>query len=85
MQQLNLETLAGIRHALEDSRREGLTSFINQFMVLLVAEGYKFEDLLHALANWADEQSGLDEVVKHLESAINEVRQKAVKAPDLLN
>jgi hypothetical protein len=70
---MDFESLAGIRHGLEDCRRRGLTQFFNEFMPVLVSEGYTFEDVLHALANWASEQPRLDEVVGHLEKATDEI------------
>ena len=72
---MDLESLAGIRHGLQDHRRQGLTEFLNEFMVVLVDEGYRFEDLLHAAANWASERTGLEEVVGHLEKATDEIHQ----------
>ncbi|MEH1920595.1 hypothetical protein [Nostoc sp.] len=59
---MDLESLAGIRHGLQDSRRDGLTEFFHEFMLVLLSEGYSFEDLLHAIANWASEQPRLDEL-----------------------
>jgi hypothetical protein len=73
---VDFESLAGIRHGLQDSRRQGLTLFLNEFMTVLVSEGYSFEDLLHALANWASDQPRLDEVVGHLEKATDEIHEK---------
>jgi hypothetical protein len=73
---VDFESLAGIRHRLQDSRRQGLTLFLNEFMTVLVSEGYSFEDLLHALANWASDQPRLDEVVGHLEKATDEIHEK---------
>ncbi|PMB08211.1 hypothetical protein CEN49_10640 [Fischerella thermalis CCMEE 5273] len=70
---MNLESQRGIRHGLQDSRRDGLTLFMNEFMTVLLSEGYTFEDLLHALANWASEQPQLDEVVGYLEKATDEI------------
>ena len=32
---MDLESLAGICHGLEDCRREGLTKFVNEFMPVL--------------------------------------------------
>lgn len=75
---MDLESLAGIRHGLQDHRRQGLTEFLNEFMVVLVAEGYKFEDLIHAAANWASERAGLEEAVGHLEKATDEIFQAQV-------
>ncbi|MHC5820066.1 MAG: hypothetical protein ACYT04_30410 [Nostoc sp.] len=72
---MDLESLAGIRHGLQDHRRQGLTQFLNEFMTVLVSEGYTLEDLLHAVANWADEQPRLEEVVGHLEKAADEIHQ----------
>jgi hypothetical protein len=71
---MDLESLAGIRYGLQDCRREGLTKFFNEFMPILFSQGYTFEDVLHALANWANEQPRLEEVVGHLEKATNEIR-----------
>lgn len=70
---MDLESLAGIRHGLKDSRRDGLTLFMNEFMTVLLVLGYTFEDLLHALANWASEQPRLEEVVGYLEKATDEI------------
>ncbi|OKH14840.1 hypothetical protein NIES592_08155 [Fischerella major NIES-592] len=70
---MDLESLAGIRHSLQDSRRDGLTLFMNEFMTVLLSEGYTFEDLLHALANWASEQPRLEEIVGYLEKATDEI------------
>ncbi len=69
---MDFESLARIRDRLRDSRREGLTLFVNEFMPVLLSEGYSLEDLLHALANWTFEQPGLDKkVLFHLEKAID--------------
>ncbi|MHC5819377.1 MAG: hypothetical protein ACYT04_26735 [Nostoc sp.] len=73
---MDLESLAGIRHGLQDCRRSGLTQFFNEFMPVLISEGYSFEDVLRALANWADEQPRLQEVVGHLEKAVNEIHSR---------
>jgi hypothetical protein len=70
---MDLESQRGIRHGLQDSRRAGLTQFFNEFMPVLLSEGYTFEDLLHALASWASEQPRLDEVVGYLEKATDEI------------
>ncbi|MEH1788834.1 MAG: hypothetical protein V7L23_25460 [Nostoc sp.] len=70
---MDFESLAGIRHGLQDCRRQGLTQFFNEFMPVLTSEGYSFEDVLHALANWAAEQPRLEEVVGHLEKATDEI------------
>ncbi|MEH1780397.1 MAG: hypothetical protein V7L26_15020 [Nostoc sp.] len=70
---MDLESLTGIRHGLEDHRRDGLTQFFNEFMTVLLGQGYTFEDLLHAAANWASERTGLEEVVGHLEKATDEI------------
>lgn len=73
---MDFESIRGIRHGLQDSRRQGLTLFLNEFMLVLMSEGYTFEDLLHALANWANEQPRLEEVVGHLEKATDEIHEK---------
>jgi hypothetical protein len=70
---MDLESLAGIRYGLKDCRREGLTQFFKEFMPVLLSEGYSFEDLLHAIANWASEQPRLEKVVGHLEKAMDEI------------
>lgn len=69
---MQIESLTGIRHALEDHRRKALTDFIKEFMPVLISEGYSFEDLVNALADWADEQK-LNSVVGYLEKAAQEV------------
>lgn len=80
---MDLESLAGIRYGLQDHRRQGLTQFFNEFMTVLVAEGYRFEDLLHAAANWASERTGLEEVVAHLEKATDEIyKTEATKSKE---
>jgi hypothetical protein len=71
---MNLESLAGIRHGLQDCRRDGLTQFFNEFITVLIAEGYTFEDLLDAITNWACEKPELEDVVKHLEDAEQKMR-----------
>lgn len=70
---LNKDSLSGIRYGLRDSRRDGLTQFVREFMPVLLAENYTFEDLLYALANWASDQPRLDEVVNYLEKAIDDI------------
>ncbi|MCC5622735.1 hypothetical protein [Nostoc sp. CHAB 5715] len=70
---MDLESLRGIRHGLQDCCRSGLTEFFHEFMLVLLSEGYSFEDLLHAIANWASEQPRLEEVVGHLEKATDEI------------
>ncbi|MBN3945931.1 MAG: hypothetical protein HWQ38_05350 [Nostoc sp. NMS7] len=70
---MDLESIRGIRHGLEDCRREGLTKFLNEFMPVLFSQGYTFEDLLSALANWADEQARFERAVGHLEKAASEI------------
>ncbi|MHC5717364.1 MAG: hypothetical protein ACYTX0_35930, partial [Nostoc sp.] len=69
---MDFESIRGVHNGLKDHRRLGLTQFINEFMVVLLSEGYSFEDLLHALANWADNQPRLEEVVGYLEKATDE-------------
>ncbi|MBW4480735.1 MAG: hypothetical protein KME54_28830 [Tolypothrix brevis GSE-NOS-MK-07-07A] len=49
---MGFESLAGIRHGLQDCRRIGLTQFFNEFMPVLISEGFTFEDVLHAIALW---------------------------------
>lgn len=44
---MDLESQKGIRHGLQDTRRDGLTKFINELMPIILSEGYSFEDLLH--------------------------------------
>ena len=73
---VDLESLRGIRNGLQDCRRAGLTLFVNAFMTVLLSEGYSFGDLLFALTNWASEQSRLEEVVKHLEKATDEIHSQ---------
>lgn len=58
-----------IRHTLRAFRREALTQFINEFMIILVQEGYSFEDLLEAITNWTNQNPKLAPAVKHLEEA----------------
>ena len=72
---MDLESLKGIRHGLQDSRRNGLTQYVREFMSVLNSEGYTFEDLLHALANWASEKPQLEEVAGHLENATQSVKK----------
>ncbi|MEH1908781.1 MAG: hypothetical protein V7L05_28145 [Nostoc sp.] len=72
---MDLESIRGIRHGLEDCRRSGLTQFFNEFMPVLFSQGYSFEDLFSALANWADNQPRLEEVVGHLEKAADEIQR----------
>ncbi|MEH2467834.1 hypothetical protein [Nostoc sp.] len=71
---MDLESITGIRHGLQDCRRDGLTQFLNEFMKVLIAEGYTFEDLLDAITNWASEKLEFEDVVKHLEEAEQKVR-----------
>ncbi|MFN6538322.1 MAG: hypothetical protein RM021_018505 [Nostoc sp. EkiNYC01] len=71
---MDLESLAGIRHGLQDCRRDGLTQFFNEFMTVLIAEGYTFEDLLDVITSWASEKPELEDVVKHLEDAEQKMR-----------
>lgn len=66
---MDLESQKSIRHGLQDSRREGLTNFVNELMPILLSEGYSFEDLLHALANWTSSKPQFTEVLIHLEKA----------------
>jgi len=75
---MDLESLTGIRHGLKDHRREGLTRFFNEFMTVLVAEGYTFEDLLHAAADWASERTELEEVAGYLEDACRAFRKPSL-------
>ncbi|MEH2458289.1 hypothetical protein [Nostoc sp.] len=72
---MDLESIRGIRHGLQDCRRDGLTQFFNEFMTVLVTEGYTFGDLLDAVTTWASEKPELEEVVKQLEDAEQEVRR----------
>lgn len=65
-----------IQVTLQDFRREALTRFIHEFMMILTAEGYTFEDLLDAIATWAAEKPELEEVVKRLEEAELEMRRR---------
>ncbi|MFN6472577.1 MAG: hypothetical protein RMY36_023290 [Nostoc sp. SerVER01] len=71
---MDLESLAGIRHGLQNCRRDGLTQFFNEFMTVLIAEGYTFEDLLDAITSWASDKLELEDVVKHLEDAEQKMR-----------
>ncbi|MFN6474351.1 MAG: hypothetical protein RMY36_032360 [Nostoc sp. SerVER01] len=71
---MDFESLAGIRHGLQDCRRDGLTQFFNEFMTVLIAEGYTFEDVLDAITSWAAKTPELEDVVKHLEDAEQKMR-----------
>ncbi|MFN6472595.1 MAG: hypothetical protein RMY36_023380 [Nostoc sp. SerVER01] len=71
---MNLESLAGICHGLQDCPHDGLTQFFNEFMTVLIAEGYTFEDLLDAITSWASDNLELEDVVKHLEDAKQKMR-----------
>ncbi|PHJ69120.1 hypothetical protein VF14_02995 [Nostoc linckia z18] len=71
---MNLESITGIRHGLQDCRRDGLTQFFNEFMTVLIAEGYTFEDLLDAITSWVALNPELEDVVKHLEDAEQKMR-----------
>ncbi|MEH2458303.1 hypothetical protein [Nostoc sp.] len=73
---MDFESKRGVRNGLQDSHRDGLTEFFHEFMLILLSEGYTFEDLLHAIANWANEQPRLDEVVGHLEKAMDEIHSQ---------
>ena len=68
-----MENTEGVRHTLQDLRREALTRFMGELIPLLRQEGYTYEDLLIALTNWTDQQMGLAEAVKHLEEAASVV------------
>ncbi len=68
-----MENTEGIRHTLQDLRREALTRFMSELIPLLRQEGYTYEDLLIALTNWTDQQLGFKEAVKHLEDAASVV------------
>lgn len=63
------ESNRGIRHSLQDSRRDGLTKFIEELMPILQSEGFTIEDLLHSLANWLSSKPHLEEVSGYLEKA----------------
>lgn len=63
-----------IRYTLQDFRRQALTEFVGEFMVILTSEGYTFQDLLDAVTSWAAKMPELEEVVKHLENAEQELR-----------
>ncbi len=69
------ESITAIRHALQDYRREALAKFMGEFITTLKQEGFSYKDLLDAIANWSNEQPGLEKVVNHLEAAINEIYQ----------
>jgi hypothetical protein len=63
-----------IRSALRSSRRQGLTIFVEEFMELLIKEGFSFQDLLEALASWSFRRKlNPESVVKHLENAASEM------------
>ncbi len=63
-----------IRNVLRNSRREGLAIFLEEFMELLVQEGFSFQDLLEALASWSFRRKlNPSSVVKHLENAASEM------------
>ncbi len=70
---MSMENTEAIRHALQDCRREALTKFMGEFIFLLQQEGFSYKDLLDAIADWSNEQPGLENVVNHLEAAINEI------------
>lgn len=67
------ETVTSIRQSLRQHRAQALTNFINEFMVVLASEGFCYEDLLDALANWTDDQPKFSKVVNYLEDASVEV------------
>lgn len=63
-----------IRNALQNSRREGLAIFLEEFMGLLDQEGFSFPDLLEALASWSFRRKFKpNSVIKHLEDASLEI------------
>jgi hypothetical protein len=63
-----------IRNALQNSRREGLAIFLEEFMGLLAQEGFSFPDLLEALASWSFRRRlKPNSVIKHLEDASLEI------------
>ena len=70
---MDLESKNGIRHGLQDFRRDALSKFIDELMPILKSEGYTLEDLLHALANWSSKQSQFDDIVGYLEKAIEKI------------
>jgi len=63
-----------IRSALQNSRRQGLAIFVEEFMDLLAQEGFSFSDLLEALASWSFRRElKPNSVIKHLEDASLEI------------
>lgn len=70
---MSIENPDAIKHALQDCRREALTKFMGELIALLDQEGFSYKDLLDAITDWSNEQPGLEKVVDHLESAVNEI------------
>lgn len=58
-----------IGDALRQSRREGLSVFVEQFIALLAQENFSLEDLLQAIASWLHRTEGDVEIIRHLEDA----------------
>ena len=62
-----------IRFALRDARWQALSDFMNDFIHLLIDEGFSFEDLLHALAHFSDSQLQYKKATIHLEEAAKKI------------
>jgi hypothetical protein len=67
------EEQESIRFALSSFRRKALTQFMGEFVQILNDEGYSFEDLLNALANYMY-TSDLVEYVPILEKLIDSLQ-----------
>lgn len=68
------EEQQSIRFALRDARWQALSDFMNDFIHLLIDEGFSFEDLLHALATYSDSQLEYRRGTIHLEEAAKAIR-----------
>lgn len=69
---MDLESQKGIRHGLQDARRDGLTKYVREFLSISESEGYSLQDLLYALANLTSDQN-LHLTTEHLENAAQSV------------
>ena len=66
------EEKKSIVYALRDCRNAALADFVADFIVILDAEGFTVEDLLGALATWANNEPQFEGIIKYLEDASNE-------------